>query len=217
MPAGWDVPAAQKPQLDKPDVTATAEGNMVYVSWTTVDGAKDYTVSVNGEVKKTAENTETTYTFEGNYSTTYTITVVANPTDSEGYNASTGTAAPVTTGADPNAGSGEEEGKVVTLTYFTDNGTSYIFKGDDGHNYLLALRSFNPGIYDLSDNTQVNTTGCTWTANNTTYFGGTAFAEGDTLEIIKNGSGWSATYTFIIRAIVDGDKVVATCANTNLQ
>ncbi len=91
MPAGWDEPAAQKLQLDTPVVIATADGKNVTATWNSVTNAKNYTVSVNGEGVAT-EYTETTYTFEGNYSTKYTITVVANPTDSDVYNASTGTA-----------------------------------------------------------------------------------------------------------------------------
>ena len=107
--------------------------------------------------------------------------------------------------------------KQVNLTFFTDNGTSYIFKGDDGHNYLIAFRNYTPGTFSLTDNNKFMVNQCTWTANNTTYFGGTQFAEGDTLELIMNGSGYTATYTIIIRATVNGERVVATCANTNFQ
>lgn len=103
--------------------------------------------------------------------------------------------------------------KQVNLTFFTDNGTSYIFKGDDGHNYLIAFRNYTPGTFSLTDNNKFMVNQCTWTANNTTYFGGTQFAEGDTLELINNGS----TFTIIIRATVDGERVVATCASTNFQ
>ena len=224
LPDGWSAPGKVKTALATPEVTAeVVDDKNVTVTWNEVANAANYTVKVNGVVKEAA-NTTRTYTIEGTYSTEYTITVVANPAvDSEDYKESAAGSATVTTSADPNAeqpgeGGGDEpeqpgDAKVVTLTFFTDNGAAYIFKGDDGHNYLIAFRNYTPGTYSLTDNNMFIAASCTWTANNTTYFGGTQFAEGDTLELTKNG----ATYTIVIRAMVDGESVVATCASTNFM
>ena len=227
MPDGWSAPGKVKTALATPEVTAqVVDDKNVTVTWNEVANADNYTVSVNGVVKEAA-NTTRSYTIEGTYSTEYTITVVANPAvDSEDYKESAAGSATVTTNADPNTeepeqpgeGGGDEpeqpgDAKVVTLTFFTDNGAAYIFKGDDGHNYLIAFRNYTPGTYSLTDNNMFIAASCTWTANNTTYFGGTQFAEGDTLELTKNG----ATYTIVIRAMVDGESVVATCASTNFM
>lgn len=212
MPDGWDVPTAQKGQLKAPVVTATAEGNMVYVSWTTVDGAENYTVSVNGEVKKTAENTETTYTFEGEYSTTYTITVVANPTDSEGYNASTGTAAPVTTGADPNAGGGDDGGgesvaewefSVSYQGMMFNRYTYFIFTGTDGTKITTTLvypsKSQIPGTYEVSSILEVDYTNykISEIIIGNTY----ATSASGTIDIAMNSDG---TYTFTLDLVING-------------
>lgn len=110
--------------------------------------------------------------------------------------------------------------KQVNLTFFMNNGASDIFKGDDGHNYLINFRNnFSTGTFSLTDNNRFLVNDCVWTASNTQYFSsmGTKFADGDTLELIKNGTGLTATFTIIIRATVDGEKVVATCASTNFQ
>lgn len=96
---GGDEPATTP--LATPEVTATAEGNTITVSWGAVEGATNYTVSCDGLEDKTVNGTSVTYNVE--YSTTYNFSVVANPTDTENNTASNPGTASATTEADPDA------------------------------------------------------------------------------------------------------------------
>lgn len=73
---GGDEPTTTP--LATPVVTAVAEGDVVTVSWETVAGAKDYTVTC-GDATTTVD--ATIATFEGVAAGTYEVTVVANPAD----------------------------------------------------------------------------------------------------------------------------------------
>lgn len=88
-------------------VEAVAEGNEVLVGWSEVSGAASYTVSFEPATiePQTIESTgETSYaeTFTLDYATEYTVSVVANPADTENYKASAPATATFTTGENPN-------------------------------------------------------------------------------------------------------------------
>lgn len=88
-------------------VEAVAEGNEVLVGWNEVSGAASYTVSFEPATiePQTIESTgETSYakTFTLDYATEYTVSVVANPADTENYKASAPATATFTTGENPN-------------------------------------------------------------------------------------------------------------------
>lgn len=97
-----------KTALETPTgVEAVAEGNEVLVSWNEVSGAASYTVSFEPATiePRTIESTgEASYaeTFTLDYATEYTVSVVANPADTENYKASAPATATFTTGEDPN-------------------------------------------------------------------------------------------------------------------
>lgn len=95
--------------LATPVVTATAEGNTVTASWTAVEGASDYTVTLGSETQTVSATTATFDELE--YATEYIVSVVANPADATVNTASEAGTATVTTEADPNAGA------VQTLTF----------------------------------------------------------------------------------------------------
>lgn len=90
-------------------VEAVAEGNEVLVGWNEVSGAASYTVSFEPATIEprtvlhddaTAEYSEI---FENlDYATEYTVSVVANPADTENYKASAPATATFTTGENPN-------------------------------------------------------------------------------------------------------------------
>ena len=88
--------------LQTPSVTASASGNVVTVSWGAVDGAGDYTVTCGSETK-TLSGTSAEFT-DLAYSTTYTVTVVANPSDAALNTPSAAGTATVTTEAAPSTG-----------------------------------------------------------------------------------------------------------------
>lgn len=88
-------------------VEAVAEGNEVLVGWSEVSGAASYTVSFEPATiePRTIESTgEASYaeTFTLDYATEYTVSVVANPADTENYKASAPATATFTTGENPN-------------------------------------------------------------------------------------------------------------------
>lgn len=97
-----------KTALETPTgVEAVAEGNEVLVGWNEVSGAASYTVSFEPATiePRTIESTgEASYaeTFTLDYATEYTVSVVANPADTENYKASAPATATFTTGENPN-------------------------------------------------------------------------------------------------------------------
>lgn len=92
---GGSDDVAQTTPLATPVVTATAVGNAITATWAAVEGAANYTVTCGGA---TTTVVETTATFEGlEYSTTYEVSVVANPADASVYGASEAGVATATT------------------------------------------------------------------------------------------------------------------------
>lgn len=88
--------------LQTPSVTASASGNVVTVSWGAVDGAGDYTVTC-GSATQTLSGTSAEFK-DLEYSKTYTVTVVANPSDAALNSPSEAGTATVTTEAAPSTG-----------------------------------------------------------------------------------------------------------------
>lgn len=88
------------PSLATPEVLAEVRDvNSVYAFWGEIAGAKDYTVTC-GAQSITLAGTEHTFT-DLAYSTSYTISVVANPTDASVNAPSAAGTATATTGANP--------------------------------------------------------------------------------------------------------------------
>ena len=125
------------PALATPAIEAEVQNNnSIYVIWSSIDGAKDYTVTC-GAQSITLAGTEHTFT-DLAYSTSYTISVVANPTDASVNAPSAAGTTTVTTGANPSSGK-------VTF-------------GDDW-NALFATSyngAFNPKANELSLNGEKN-------------------------------------------------------------
>lgn len=112
-----------KTALETPTgVEAVAEGNEVLVGWNEVSGAASYTVSFEPATiePQTIESTgEASYaeSFTLDYATEYTVSVVANPADTENYKASAPATATFTTGENPNPEPGFEPGDYVIMAY----------------------------------------------------------------------------------------------------
>lgn len=102
------VPVSSKTALETPTgVKAVAEGNKVLVGWNEVSGAASYTVSFEPATiePRTIESAgEASYaeSFTLDYATEYTVSVVANPADTENYKVSAPATATFTTGENPN-------------------------------------------------------------------------------------------------------------------
>lgn len=131
-----------KTALETPTgVEAVAEGNEVLVGWNEVSGAASYTVSFEPATIEprtvlhddaTAEYSEL---FEGlDYATEYTVSVVANPADTENYKASAPATATFTTGEDPNQ-TITPIGEITTEGNYTAEGT-VVARGSQA--YIIA-------------------------------------------------------------------------------
>ncbi|MBQ2958689.1 MAG: BACON domain-containing protein [Alistipes sp.] len=114
---GGDTPA-EPTKLDTPSVSGLVSGNAATISWQAIAGAKDYSVSLNGTFLQTVESAYIVLN-DLEYSTTYSVSVVANPADSSVNTASDAGTASFTTEADPNAG-GDEPGDDEPATDFID-------------------------------------------------------------------------------------------------
>lgn len=119
-------------------VEAVAGGNEVLVGWNEVSGATSYTVSFEPATiePQTIESTgEASYaeSFTLDYATEYTVSVVANPADTENYKASAPATATFTTGENPNH-------QVYTMVGDDANlgEGQYIFAALNGTEYLAA-------------------------------------------------------------------------------
>ena len=128
--------------LDTPTGLATeVDGNMVLVGWKPVAGATSYTVSFEPAtieprtVLHDDAMAEYSVIFENlDYATEYTVSVVANPADTENYKASAPATATFTTGEDPNQ-TITPIGKITTEGNYTAEGT-VVARGSQA--YIIA-------------------------------------------------------------------------------
>ena len=216
---GGDTPS-ELTKLDTPSVSGLVSGNAATISWQEVAGAKDYSVSLDGTLLQTVETTYIVLS-DLKYSTTYSVSVVANPADAATHTASDAGTASFTTEADPNGGGDEPEnpgdggdewtGREVKLQLlgYQDN-TIY---ANVNRESIYMMTSFRNGItagkFNIaSDNKSEEIMLAGHATSQLGLFGGTTpFVEGDTLEVIDNGGG---QYTIIYRVDIDGDKITAT-------
>lgn len=130
---GGDTPV-EPTKLDTPSVSGLVSGNAATISWQAIAGAKDYSVSLNGTFLQTVETAYIVLT-DLAYSTTYSVSVVANPADTAVNTASDAGTASFTTEADPNVG-GDEPGDDEPATDFIDWHFSAHYNTD---NYVVTL------------------------------------------------------------------------------
>lgn len=207
---GGETPA-EPVKLATPSVTGLADGNVATVSWQVVEGAKDYTVTLNGTDVQTVT---TAYVVYNNlaYSTTYNVSVVANPEDATVNCASDAGTATFTTDADPNAGGGEEPEQPG------DGGESY-----ENWVFSASLSSSMNGTLTLTDGTRTvtckfNNLAATIPAGDTSAF---AYAYDFTVDgvavDIANVSGNiyldMSAYLISIDLVIDGVKYTGTSTN----
>lgn len=145
-----------RPMLELSNVSATASGNTVTISWDTVEDAGSYTVTFNG-IPQDTTNTEVEF-FELEYNKEYYYNVVANPKNEETHRASYPYSGYVTTERDPNAGFDYD----ITFTSCTvGSGNMYTFT-DGSYTLNLKLNSaLEVGIFE-------NTNDNYWVGDETT-------------------------------------------------
>ncbi|MBE6176848.1 MAG: fibronectin type III domain-containing protein [Rikenellaceae bacterium] len=162
VPEGWNAPAGggdvtpepepeepTKTQLAQPTIlTATATADTATITWTAVENASSYNVTV-GTTTQNVPNPATTATFEGLVSdTTYNVSVVAvgdgtNYTDSTAATTTVKTSAASTGGDDESIPEGYSKCEFVSLTKGVYYGRAYNWMGDFVFNYDGATISFS--------------------------------------------------------------------------
>lgn len=134
------------PALATPTVDYEIQNlNSIFVMWSEVEGAKDYTVTC-GAQSITLAGTEHTFT-DLAYSTNYTVSVVANPTDASVNAPSAAGTTTVTTGANP---SGET---IVTYQHI------FTSKPNVGNNIKLSNVSWKIAASNLGNYNSTNYAG----------------------------------------------------------
>lgn len=194
-------------KLATPSLSSQVEGNSATISWQSVAGAKDYRVSINGTFFQTIE---TTYIVlrDLEYSTTYSVSVVANPADTTTHSASDAATVSFTTEADPNGGGEEPENPGDT----TQNFENWTFS---------ASLDVSAKKLTLTDGSRTVVCTLNMTAAGTFYFGGDGMlnvtnvtVDGVTAESASGTVSISASdYHVVIDAVINGVKYTGTSTN----
>lgn len=196
-----------KTALETPTgVKAVAEGNEVLVGWNEVSGAASYTVSFEPAtieprtVLHDDAMAEYSVIFENlDYTTEYTVSVVANPADTENYKASAPATATFTTGENPN----------VTYTQIKDlvDGGTYNVK--DAMVVATSTNGFilqdETGAIFVYRPTETPATGSivTLSGSVSSYNKGLQFAKGATVTVTGSGEVPAQTATEVNSANLD--------------
>ncbi len=209
-----------KTALAAPEVTATADGNTITVSWGAVEGAANYTVSCDGFDDKTVTGTSAEYT-ELEYSTMYNFSVVANPTDTENNTASNPGTASATTEADPNAEAPTSGYKLITsMAEFTTG--EYVIVGTNGtSNYAMPNQSTSgkptATLVTIVDDviSTANASGFVWTitvtGTNCTIYNGSSYLG---YSSSTNFATKSSAYNWAVSVVDNLFKIVPNSATT---
>lgn len=196
-----------KTALETPTGLATeVDGNMVLVGWKPVAGATSYTVSFEPAtieprtVLHDDAMAEYSVIFENlDYATEYTVSVVANPADTENYKASAPATATFTTGENPN----------VTYTQIKDlvDGGTYNVK--DAMVVATSTNGFilqdETGAIFVYRPTETPATGSivTLSGSVSSYNKGLQFAKGATVTVTGSGEVPAQTATEVNSANLD--------------
>ena len=149
-------------KLATPSVSGLVSGNAATVSWQEIAGAKNYTVTLNGGNAKTVETAYITYQ-NLDYSTTYTVSVVANPADAAVNSASDPGTATFTTEANPGGGNeggntGGESFENWVFDASLNMGAGIITVTDGSHTIEFTLNQVGGGKFYIFDNGVLNIT-----------------------------------------------------------
>ena len=192
-------------KLATPSVSGLVSGNAATVSWQEVAGAANYTVTLNGGNAKVVETAYITYQ-NLDYSTTYTVSVVANPADTAVNSASDPGTATFTTEANPGGGEGGDntggesfEGWVFDASL---NMSSLLVTLTDGtHTVTMTLNQLAGGTFYLNGDGVLN-------ASNITVNGVAAESASGTMEMSSTSS-----YYIVLDCYINGVHYTGTSNN----
>ena len=199
VPDGLQVPDMRTP-LATPSVTATAEGNIITLSWDAVTGAESYYVfcASSGSISPIT-TTETTVTIEAAYSTAYEFMVTAQASDSNPtYKSSEATYVNVSTEKDPNGPFAE----YVATNLYWDNGGYFVFVVDHYEIFRVKMNDADcPNHTTIKEGTYTAVASSTVPAGNFSVY----------QKVVGGYSeGWSSTKTTSTMTVeyVDGEYVI---------
>lgn len=192
-------------KLATPSVSGLVSGNAATVSWQEVAGAANYTVTLNGGNAKIVETAYITYQ-NLDYSTTYTVSVVANPADTAVNSASDPGTATFTTEANPGGGEGGDntggesfEGWVFDASL---NISSLLVTLTDGtHTVTMTLNQLAGGTFYLNGDGVLN-------ASNITVNGVAAESASGTMEMSS-----ASSYYIVLDCYINGVHYTGTSNN----
>ena len=192
-------------KLATPSVSGLVSGNAATVSWQEVAGAANYTVTLNGSNAKVVETAYITYQ-NLDYSTTYTVSVVANPADTAVNSASDPGTATFTTEANPGGGEGGDntggesfEGWVFDASL---NMSSLLVTLTDGtHTVTMTLSELAGGTFYLNGEGVLN-------ASNITVNGVAAESASGTMEMSS-----ASNYYIVLDCYINGVHYTGTSNN----
>ena len=198
---------AEPTKLATPSVFGNVEGNTVVISWQEIEGAKDYTVTLEGVETKTVTNTYITYSNLA-WDTTYNVSVVANSSNEALYISSDAGTASFSTGTQPEDG-GDEGGTTGPVASYEnwvfsatlDWGTTSVTCTDGSHTVVFTLNEISGGTFYIFDNGVHNITEVTVNGVPTEDASGT-------MEMSTNSN-----YQIVLNAYINGVHYTGTSTN----
>ena len=197
---------AEPTKLATPSVFGNVEGNTVVISWQEIEGAKDYTVTLEGVETKTVTNTYITYSNLA-WDTTYNVSVVANSSNEALYISSDAGTASFSTGTQPEDG-GDEGGTTGPVASYEnwvfsatlDMGTRLVTCTDGSHTLTFTLSEIAGATFSINDGSL--------RAYDVTVNGVPAESASGTLEM-SSASG----YCIVLHAYINGVHYTGTSTN----
>ena len=197
-------------KLATPTVTVEyTSGLTANVSWTAVEGAKDYTLKINGGNENTTAGTTATLN-DLAYGTTYTVSVVANPADSDVKASDAGTAT-FTTEADPNSGGSDGGGNTGGVSY-----ENWVFNAS--FNFTSLLVTLTDGTHTVTCTLSTLSAGSFTIGNSGTLYAKDLAVDGIAAESAAGTITLDdSSYKISIDAVINGVKYTGTSTNSILE
>ena len=156
---GGSTEPAEPVKLATPSVFGNVEGNTAVVSWQKIEGAKDYTVTLEGVGSKTVTEAYISYTNLA-WDTTYNVSVVANSSNEALYITSDAGTTSFTTGAQPEDGGDNNEGGSTgpvanyenwVFSATLDMGAKLVTCTDGSHTLTFTLSEIAGATFSIND------------------------------------------------------------------
>lgn len=202
---GGSTEPAEPVKLATPSVFGNVEGNTVVISWQEIEGAKDYTVTLEGVETKTVTNAYITYSNLA-WDTTYNVSVVANSSNEALYITSDAGTTSFSTGAQPGDGGdegGNNDGPISSYENWVfdaelNMGARQVTCTDGTHTVVFTLNAVGGGTFYIFDSGVCNITNVYVNGVETTDASGTMIMSSNnnyyiTLDAYINGVHYTGT------------------------